>query len=258
MRGILLLHAVILFVVAGSILYKTSPYEQNLTIRLKPPSKEHIFGTDELGRDVLARVIHGGRISLRIGTIAAIASVLIGVGAGIISGWTAGVIDAFMMRIVDVFMSIPLYFLLLMVITMLEPSAINIVFVIALTSWMGTARMIRAEVMKLKNLDFVLNLLVLGIPKFKIFFKHILPNLLPVISVALPLSVLNAILVESALSFLGLGIQPPEPSWGNILLSGKDYIHIAWWMLIIPGVFIFITVYSLYIMGEELKRKYSI
>ncbi|MCS7185172.1 MAG: ABC transporter permease [bacterium] len=253
-----MLHIIIFFIIFGSILYKVDPTQQNLTNRLKPPSKEYIFGTDELGRDVLSRVIHGGKITLRIGILAAIFSIIIGVGIGLISGWFGGYVDTIIMRFIDILLSIPLYFLILMVITMLEPSTVTVVAVIAITSWMGTARMIRAEVLKLKNFDFVANLIVLGVSKIKIFFKHILPNLLPIIAVTLPISTLNAILVEATLSFLGLGVQPPTPSWGNLLLSAKDYIHIAWWLLLIPGVFIFLTVYSLYQFGEDLKKKYSL
>jgi peptide/nickel transport system permease protein len=220
---------------------------------LLPPSAAHWFGTDELGRDVLTRVIFGARISLLVGFVAVGISVLIGTVVGLISGFYGGWIDSLLMRLVDIMLCFPTFFLILAVIAMLEPSIWLIMVIIGLTSWMGVARLVRAEVLSLKSRDFVLAARVLGASERRIIFRHILPNALSPVLVSATLGVAGAILTESSLSFLGIGVQPPMASWGNILSSGKDYIEFAWWLSLFPGLAILVTVLSYNLVGEGIR-----
>ena len=220
---------------------------------LLPPSTAHWFGTDELGRDVLTRVIFGARVSLKVGFVAVGIAVLIGTVVGLVAGFYGGWVDALLMRLVDIMLCFPTFFLILAVIAMLEPSIWYIMIIIGLTGWMGVARLVRAEVLSLKSRDFVLAARVLGASDRRIIFRHILPNALSPVLVSATLGVAGAILTESALSFLGIGVQPPTPSWGNILTSGKDYIEFAWWLSLFPGVAILVTVLSYNLVGEGIR-----
>ncbi len=227
--------------------------EQNINLRLQPPSSKHIFGTDELGRDVFTRILYGARVSISVGFLAVAIATLIGVLFGAISGYLGGIIDNIMMRIVDIILTIPVLFLILMLIVYLGPSITNIIIIIGLTSWTDIARIVRAEVLKIKNSAFVDAAKLIGLPKRIIIFKYIILNIAGPILVYIVFGISGAILTESGLSFLGLGVQPPFPSWGNILTAGKDYIHTAWWLVLFPGIFIFLTVFSLNILGEGLR-----
>jgi len=220
---------------------------------LLPPSSAHLFGTDELGRDVLTRVIFGARVSLKVGFVAVGIAVAIGTVVGLFAGFYGGWTDSLLMRVVDIMLCFPTFFLILAVIAMLEPSIWYIMIIIGLTGWMGVARLVRAEVLSLKNRDFVLAARVLGASDLRIIFRHILPNALSPVLVSATLGVAGAILTESALSFLGIGVQPPTPSWGNILTSGKDYIEFAWWLSLFPGVAILVTVLSYNLVGEGIR-----
>lgn len=229
------------------------PYKINVYKVLEPPSKEHLFGTDELGRDVFSRILYGARVSLKVGFIAMGIAILTGTLLGTIAGYYGGIIDSIIMRIVDVMLSFPTLFLILAVVAVLEPSIYIIMVVIGLTGWMDVSRLVRAEVLSLKEREFVLAARAMGASSGRIIFKHILPNALYPVIVAATFSVGGAILIESGLSFLGLGIQPPEPSWGGILSVGKDYITVAWWMSLFPGIAIFLTVLSFNLLGEALR-----
>jgi peptide/nickel transport system permease protein len=220
---------------------------------LLPPSASHWFGTDELGRDVLTRVIFGARISLAVGFVAVGIAVVIGTVVGLFAGFYGGWVDAVLMRVVDVMLCFPTFFLILAVIAMLEPSIWYIMMIIGITSWMGVARLVRAEVLSLKSRDFVTAARVLGASDRRIIFRHILPNALSPVLVSATLGIAGAILTESALSFLGIGVQPPTPSWGNILTSGKDYIEFAWWLSLFPGLAILVTVLSYNLVGEAIR-----
>ena len=220
---------------------------------LLSPSSAHWFGTDELGRDVFTRVIFGARVSLKVGFVAVGIAVLIGTVVGLVAGFYGGWIDALLMRGVDIMLCFPTFFLILAVIAMLEPSIWYIMVIIGLTGWMEVARLVRAEVLSLKSRDFVLAARVLGASDRRIIFRHILPNALSPVLVSATLGVAGAILTESALSFLGIGVQPPTPSWGNILTSGKDYIEFAWWLSLFPGVAILVTVLSYNLVGEGIR-----
>lgn len=229
------------------------PYAIHADAVLQPPSSNFPLGTDELGRDVLSRVIHGARISLLVGFVSVGVAVLIGTLLGALAGYYGGWVDGVTMRFVDVMLCFPTFFLILAVIAFLEPSIWIIMAVIGLTSWMGVCRLVRAEFLSLKERDFVQSARALGVGNAKIIMRHILPNSLTPIMVAAILGVAGAILTESALSFLGIGVQPPTPSWGNILTAGKDNIQIAWWLSLFPGLAILVTVLAYNLLGEGLR-----
>jgi len=220
---------------------------------LLPPSAEHWLGTDELGRDVLTRIIYGARVSLKVGFVAVGIAAFIGTVAGLCAGYYGGWVDQVIMRFVDIMLCFPTFFLMLAVIAMLEPSIWYIMIIIGLTGWMGVARLVRAEVLSLRERDFILAARAIGASDRRIIFRHILPNALSPVIVAATLGVAGAILTESALSFLGIGVQPPTPSWGNMLTSGKDYLEFAWWLSLFPGLAILITVIAYNLVGEGLR-----
>ena len=220
---------------------------------LSAPGTDHLLGTDELGRDVLSRMIWGSRVSLKVGFVAVGIAISIGIMIGALSGFYGGKPDAVLMRFVDIMLAFPTFFLILAVIAIVEPSISTIMIVIGFTSWMDVSRLVRAEILGLKERDFVLAAKAIGASDFRVIFRHILPNALSPVFVSATFGVAGAILVESGLSFLGLGVQPPDPSWGNILTSGKDYITVAWWLSVYPGFAILITVLSYNLVGEGLR-----
>jgi len=220
---------------------------------LSPPSKTHLLGTDELGRDLLSRIIWGSRVSLKVGFVAVGIAIVIGIVIGAIAGFYGGKVDAILMRFVDIMLAFPTFFLILAVIAILEPNIFTIMAVIGITSWMEVARLVRAEFLSLKERDFVGAARAVGVSDTRLIFRHILPNALSPVFVAATFGVAGAILIESGLSFLGLGVQPPDPSWGNILTAGKDNIEIAWWLSVYPGLAILITVLSYNLVGEGLR-----
>ncbi len=220
---------------------------------LSPPGKTHLLGTDELGRDLLSRIIWGSRVSLKVGFVAVGIAITIGISIGAIAGFYGGRVDAVLMRFVDIMLAFPTFFLILAVIAILEPNIFTIMAVIGITSWMDVARLVRAEFLSLKERDFVDAARAIGTSNIRLIFRHILPNALSPVFVAATFGVAGAILIESGLSFLGLGVQPPDPSWGNILTAGKDNIEIAWWLSLYPGLAILITVLSYNLVGEGLR-----
>ncbi len=220
---------------------------------LLPPSPQHWMGTDGLGRDVYSRMLFGARISLLVGVVAVGIATIIGILLGAISGYYRGWIDTVIMRLVDVMLSIPTFFLILAVIAFLTPSIWNIMIVIGLTSWMGVTRLVRAEFLSLQGREFVMAAQTLGARDHRLIFTHLLPNSLTPIIVSSVLGIASAVLVESGLSFLGLGVQAPQASWGNILTDGKVYIQFAWWLSLFPGLAILITVLGYNLLGEGLR-----
>jgi peptide/nickel transport system permease protein len=248
---------VVLILFAVSILAPLiAPYEPNAINAwsvLSPPSWQHWCGTDELGRDVLSRLIHGARISLKVGFVAVGIAVSIGTIVGLVSGYYSGLVDATLMRFVDIMLCFPTFFLILAVITVREPSIWNIMIVIGLTGWMGVSRLVRAETLSIREMDFITAARCIGCSDARIIFRHILPNVMSPVLVSASLGVAGAILTESALSFLGIGVLPPTPSWGNILTSGKDFIEFAWWLSLFPGISILITVLAYNLLGEGIR-----
>lgn len=220
---------------------------------LLPPSTSHWMGTDELGRDVFSRVIFGTRISLYVGFVAVGIAVIIGTVAGLVAGFYGGWIDSILMRLVDIMLCFPTFFLILAVIALLEPSIWNIMLIIGVTGWMGVARLVRAEVLSIKERDYIMAARSIGASDTRIILRHILPNAAAPVLVAATLGIAGAILTESALSFLGIGVQPPVPSWGNILTSGKDYLEFAWWLSLFPGLAILVTVLAYNLLGEGIR-----
>ena len=220
---------------------------------LDAPSKAHPLGTDQLGRDVLSRMLYGARVSLAVGFVSVGIATLIGIGLGAAAGYHGGTIDALVMRLVDLMLVFPRLFLLLAVLAFLRPSIWTIMAVIGLTGWMSVARLVRAEFLSLKEREFVLWSQSIGASSFRTIWRHILPNAIGPVLVAMTLGIPAAILTESGLSFLGLGVQPPHATWGNILNEGKDAIEIGWWLSAYPGLAILVTVLSYNLLGEGIR-----
>lgn len=251
--GFFITLAVIFIALFAPFISPYNPEEINTANILMPPSFEHFMGTDALGRDCFSRLIFGARISLLVGFVAVGISTMIGILLGSISGFYGKLTDAIIMRLVDIMLCFPAIFLIMAVIAFLEPSIYNIMAIIGLTSWMGVARLVRAEFLTLKTRDFVLASRIAGASDKRIIFSHILPNALSPVIVTATLGIGSAILTESALSFLGIGVQLPTPSWGNMLTEGKDNIEIAWWLSFYPGIAILVTVLGFNLLGEGLR-----
>ncbi|PLX91617.1 MAG: peptide ABC transporter permease [Desulfuromonas sp.] len=234
-------------------LLSSDPGAVDISRQLQPPSFHALLGTDDLGRDVFTRIAYGARISLLVGFVAVGIATVIGILLGALAGYYGGWVDTIVMRFVDIMLCFPSFFLILAVIAFLEPSIWNIMMIIGLTGWMGVARLVRAEFMSLRNRDFVLAIRSLGASDRRIIFRHILPNALSPVLVSAALGVAGAILTESALSFLGIGVQPPTPSWGNMLIVGKQTLGTAWWLSFFPGVAILVTVLGYNLLGEGLR-----
>lgn len=241
--------------ILAPIMATHDPYKLDLSPeeRLQPPSREHWFGTDDLGRDLLSRMVYGARISLSVGFIAVAIMLIIGVIIGTLAGYYGGWVDNLIMRFVEIMMCFPRFYLILMILAFLGPSIVYVMVVIGFTSWMGLTRLVRAEFLSLREREFAVAAKALGASDLRIAFRHILPNALAPVFVSATLSVGGAILIESSLSFLGIGVQIPVPSWGNIISTGRFYIDSAWWITVFPGLAILITVLSFYIVGEGLR-----
>ncbi len=246
---------IVLFIVAifAPFLAPYDPAMINTKNILAEPSLSHLCGTDDLGRDVFSRMLYGARISLTVGFVAIGIAILIGVIIGASAGYFGGWVDDVLMRFVDLMLTIPTFFLILAVIAFMEPSIYNIMVVIGITGWMSVARLVRAEFLSLKTHEFVAAAKALGDSNIMIIIKHILPNSMSPVLVSATLGIGGAILTESALSFLGIGVQPPTPSWGNMLTLGKDNIEFAWWLSVYPGLAIFITVMGYNLLGEGIR-----
>lgn len=251
--GALIILAVFLLAVLAPIIAPYDPDDINVKAILLAPSSQHWMGTDGLGRDVFSRMLFGGQISLLVGLVAVGISTAIGIVLGALAGFYRGWVDTLIMRLVDIMLSIPSFFLILAVIAFLTPSIVNIMIVIGLTSWMSVTRLVRAEFLSLREREFVMASRTLGAKDMRLIFTHLLPNSLTPIIVSSVLGVASAVLMESGLSFLGLGVQPPQASWGNILTDGKEYIQFAWWLSLFPGLAILVTVLGYNLLGEGLR-----
>jgi peptide/nickel transport system permease protein len=249
--------AVVLVLVALALfapaLAPWDPNRPDIKKILAEPSGKHPLGTDQLGRDVLSRMLFGARVSLAVGFVSVGIAAAIGIVLGSLAGYNGGSVDAFIMRLVDLMLVFPRFFLLLAVLAFLRPSIWTIMTVIGLTGWMGVTRLVRAEFLTLKEREFVVWSQSVGASGFRVIWRHILPNAMAPVLVAMTLGIPAAILTESGLSFLGLGVQPPYATWGNILNEGKDAIEIGWWLSFYPGVAILLTVLSYNLLGEGIR-----
>ena len=235
------------------------PGRQMLVKRLRPPAwqarglREHPLGTDHLGRDILSRILYGGRISLGVGLSAVTLSCLIGVTLGLLAGFHGGRTDAFIMRVVDVFLAIPYILLAMGVVFALGPSLLNVILVMAVTRWVQFARIVRADVLSIREREFVSGARARGNRSMRLLLRHVLPNALTPIIVVATLELAFMIIYESALSFLGLGVQPPTPTWGWMLSDGRNYVATAWWLATFPGLAIMLTVLAVNLLGDWLR-----
>jgi peptide/nickel transport system permease protein len=231
-----------------------SPNEYNLQVKLHPPSRTHIFGTDELGRDVLSQMIHGARVSLLVGFVAVAIYVVIGVFLGALAGFYGGIIDIIIQRLIEIMITFPRMFLIITIVAAIEvQSIITIMIILGLTGWTGVARFTRGEFLKVKNEDYVVAAKALGYKDFRTIFRHVLPNTLTPVLVTATFGVAAAILIESGLSFLGFGAPPEQATWGSLLSSARATLPTGWWLTTFPGLAIFVTVTVYNLVGEGLR-----
>jgi len=252
--------SILLVVTTGAVLAPVispaDPLLQDVSVRLKPPTLEggdgqaHLLGTDHLGRDILSRLIYGARISLAIGISAVAVAGTLGTLIGLVAGYRGGRVDDLCMRLTDTMLAMPFILLALAVIAVLGSSLRNIIFVLGITSWVSYARVVRAEVLTLRMREFVAAAQALGGHGTRIIFRHLLPNVLTPVIVIATLEVARMIILESALSFLGLGVQPPTPTWGGMLADGRAYLSTAWWLATFPGLCIMLSVLGINLLGD--------
>lgn len=248
-----LLITIVLAIFLLPFFYTVSAYDLDPTRILQAPSYEHLFGTDRLGRDVLARILEGGQTSLIIGFLAASISSIVGLFIGINAGYFKGNIDKSITIIIDLFLTFPTFFLLLALVSYIQASSVILIIVISITGWMGMARMIRSESFAISNKPFIKILKVANVSTFKIIFKYFAPLLAPIFLISFTFGVGGSILAESGLSFLGLGVNPPMMSWGSLLSDGKAVIDIAWWVSFFPGFMIFLITFCLIQISDYLQ-----
>ena len=250
-----LLSIIIIGAFIGPFIYTTSPFSLDPSKILLAPSLEHIMGTDRLGRDIFARILNGGETSLIIGFLSAIIASLIGLVVGISAGYFRGNYDKSITIIIDLFLTFPTFFLLLALVSYMEASIFILIIVLFITGWMGMARMIRSESFAITHKPFIKVLSLANVSKRKIIFKYFAPLLAPIFLISFTFGVGGAILAESGLSFLGLGTNSPQISWGSLMSEGKEVIEIAWWVSFFPGLFIFLITFSLMQIADFLQQK---
>ncbi len=250
-----LLAGIVLFSFFGDLVYHKSPYLFDKNAILLPPSIDHPFGTDRLGRDLLARVIEGGKNSLIIGVGSALIASFIGTIAGVSAGFFRGLVDRLFVVVVDLFLTFPTFFLLLALVSYINASVWVLIIVISITGWMTAARMIRSESFAIAKKPYIKILQIAGLPSYKIILKYFTPLIASIFLIAFTFGVGGAILAESGLSFLGLGVLPPQMSWGSILSEGKEVIDIAWWVSFFPGLMIFLVTFALMDISGYLQKR---
>lgn len=247
---------IILLVLASvfAFIYPVDPNALNATQRLMPPSFSHPFGTDDMGRDYLARSLYGGRVSLLVGFLAMILSTVIGIAVGTISGYFGGIIDTILMRIVDILMSLPTFLIMVVMNAYLKAGVESVIIIIGSLTWMSIARIVRAETISVKEREFVIYSKISGEKPLNIILLHIIPIIMPTIIVSATINIASAILMESSLSFFGMGIKPPDASWGSMLNNAQGYITEAPYLAMFPGILIFLTVLSFNFSGDVFRR----
>ncbi len=248
------LGAWVILAFVSPFLFRAYAVETHVDVALTGPSLAHLCGTDSLGRDLFFRILLGSSVSLGVSAGAVLLTLFLGAWLGAIAGYFGGVREKFILGMIDLFLCFPAFFLILAVIAVLGSSVWNLVWVLAVTSWMGVARLVRAEVLSLKEREFIWAAKALGAGSFRIISKHLIPNSMAPLRVAAVLALSSAILTEAGLSFLGIGVQPPTPSWGNLLMEGKSTLGAAWWVMFFPGTAVFLTVFSLNTLGESFNR----
>lgn len=257
--GVCVIFSVLLVAIFAPLISPFDPLKQNLKLRLKPPGWQegiegtHWLGTDHLGRDVASRIIYGARISLLIGISALFVGASLGITIGLITGYFRGIIDTIFMRLADIQLAFPFILLIISVVAVLGPSMRNMVVVLGITSWVFYARIVRSEVLSLREREFILAARALGCKNSKIIFGHLLPNVGASSIVIGTLELARMILMESALSFLGLGVQPPTPSWGGILADGRAYLFTSWWLATFSGLVLMLTILGINLVGDWLR-----
>jgi peptide/nickel transport system permease protein len=250
--GALLTVALLFVAIAAPMLAPFDPTAQDTIRRLEPPSKEHPLGLDDLGRDVLSRILFGARVSLRVGFSVVIIASLIGIALGAIAGYFGGAADLVIMRICDILLAFPGILLAIALVAVLGPSLNNVIIALAAIGWVGYARLVRGQVLKVREMEYVTAAKALGARSPRVIIRHVLPNVINPVIVMATLGLAGAILAEAALSFLGLGVQPPTPSWGAMLTSGRQYLGLANHLAIWPGVAIMLAVMGLNFLGDGL------
>ncbi|KYP80735.1 peptide ABC transporter permease [Ferroacidibacillus organovorans] len=249
----------ILFCFAGPMVYPADPFQMHLISILQPPSPAYPLGTNNLGRNMLARLMLGGQPSLEVGFIAATAAMVIGVVYGMVSGFVGGWVDTLLMRIIDVLRSVPTLFLMVFLDSAFHPSIMLLIVLIAFTSWHGVSRIVRAEILSLKELTYIESATTLGMSRMRILFVHLLPNIMATIVVAATFMVGDSVLIIAGLSFLGLGLPPPEPNWGSMLANAMAYLpQNSWWLIYPPGIAILGTVLSINFLGDALRKAFDV
>ena len=229
------------------------PYDQDLANQFQPPSRGHWLGTDEFGRDVLTRIAYGGRVSLGIGVLAMTVTLVLGTSVGALAAYFGGWTDQVFMRLVDVMLCIPGIYLLILVAAMYHLDPVSLALAIALLGWFGLSRLVRSEILSLKERDFVEAARVVGVGHFSVLLRHVAPNALPLIAIWITSEIPYFVVAEAGLSFLGLGIQPPTPSWGNMLTNSTVYLYRSLWLVVIPAAFIALLVLSLSVVGYAMR-----
>jgi peptide/nickel transport system permease protein len=256
--GLVLLLLVVVMAVAAPLIAGYNPVQQNLVLRLQPPGTTaggHVFllGTDTLGRDIWARIVYGSRVSLSVAAIAVSVSLVIGTVVGVVAGFYRGVVGAVLMRLVDVVLSVPFLLLAVATVAVVGPSFSNLIFALGLTRWPRYARVGYAQTLATRELEFVQAARVLGAAAPRLLVRHLLPNVLPSLALVATLEVGLMIIFEASLSFLGLGVQPPQPSWGGMLSDGRNYLADAWWLATFPGLAISLTVLGANAAGDWIR-----
>ncbi len=253
MIGVVLIVLLLLVALTADLIASQGIDDQDLRKGLFPPSREFPLGTDEFGRDMLSRIIHGSRVSLQVGIIAMVLSAVVGVFLGLIAGYFGGPIDHIVQGMVDISWAFPTVLFAIFLVAVLGPGLTNVMIAVGLGYWGGYARVVRGQVLSLREWEFVTAAHAIGASDLRIMFRHILPNVLAPVIVMSTMMMADAILIEATLSFLGMGAQPPVPSWGSILSSGRSYLRLAPWVTLFPGIAIMLTVLGFNLLGDGLR-----